>query len=78
MCLDIHMANYFKSYCAPDNKENAITQSAEGFQILAKFKIEQYLAESRLNIEARLQVTANEASSFGITAVPDIASIGCF
>ena len=62
----------------PDSKGRPATQTAGGFQILAKSPSHQHLAESRLNIERRLEAPANEASTVGIAAEPANASIGRF
>ena len=53
-------------------------QTARGFQILAKSPTNQYLAESRINIERRLEAPANEATTLRIAAEPADASIGRF
>ena len=53
-------------------------QTAGEFQILAKSQTHQHLAESRPNIESRLQAPAYEATTLRIAAEPADASIGRF
>ena len=53
-------------------------QTAKGCKILAKPPTHQYLAESRLNMERRLEAPANEATTLRIAAEPADASIGRF
>ena len=61
-----------------DDKGRLVTQTAGGFQILAKPPTHQHLAESRLNIERRIEAPANEATTLRIASEPADTSIGRF
>ena len=61
-----------------DNKGRPATQTAGGFQILAKSPTHQHLAESRPNIDRGLEAPAYEATTLRIAAEPADTSIGRF